>query len=151
LQFDQFGRVITNTYLANPNLSVTMQPNSGTGCGGLPPSAANSQPVNSAAAQNLKIISNAAGKYTYVCAYELQSAGTNNVAVVYGTGTNCATGTTALIGGSTAAAGYNFTAQTGIVRGDGNGVLFKVPPPNDVCIITSAAVQLSGSMTYTQY
>ncbi len=108
--------------------------------------------VNINTASTAKPIPLVAGQTTYLCGWHLFSAGTNNVAMVYGTGTNCGTGTLAILGGTTAATGYNFTAQTGIVVQLPMGSPAKeTAAANDTCIITSAAVQLSGMISYTQF
>jgi hypothetical protein len=63
----------------------------------------------------------------------------------YGTGTACATGTTVLTGP------YNLTAQAGIAKGSGLGPVLVVPVGDALCVLTSAAVQMSGSVSYTQF
>lgn len=102
-------------------------------------------PINISTAANTKIVAGVANKKTYICYIFLFSAGTQNVGIVEGSGTNCATSTLGLIGGATAATGPNLTAQTGFVQGTGqNAVAASTVNANDFCLITSAAVQLSG-------
>ena len=53
-----------------------------------------------------------------------------------------------LAGGTTAGEGWNFAANGGLTIGDGTGTVFKTNGTNSVlCMVTSAAAQLSGSMT----
>jgi len=73
------------------------------------------------------------------------AGGTGNITFEYGTGTNCGTGTTVLTGA------YNLTAQAGIAKGNGLGPVLVVPASNALCVLTSAAVQMSGSVAYTQF
>lgn len=81
----------------------------------------------------------------YVTAWDVIAAGTGNFKLVYGTGTNCGTGTTDLTGN------YNLTAQTGISKGSGIAPVIVAPAGKAVCGTTSAAVQMSGSLTYQQF
>ncbi len=73
------------------------------------------------------------------------AAGTGNITLEYGTGSNCGTGTTALTGA------YSLAAQFGIAKGNGLGPVLIVPTGNALCALTSAAVQMSGSVSYTQF
>ena len=81
----------------------------------------------------------------YVTAWDVIAAGTGNIQLEYGTGTNCGTGTTALTGN------YNLTAQQGIAKGNGLGPVLVVPAGNALCALTSAAVSMYGSVSYTQF
>jgi hypothetical protein len=102
-------------------------------------------PINISTAANTKIVAGTASKKTYVCHLFLFSAGTQNVGIVEGSGTNCGTSTLGMIGGATAATGPNLTAQTGFVAGTGtSAVAATTVNANDFCLITSAAVQVSG-------
>jgi hypothetical protein len=52
-------------------------------------------------------------------------------------------------GGTTAAEGWNFAANGGLTQGDGSSAIMRTSTANrSICIITSAAVQLSGVITY---
>lgn len=81
----------------------------------------------------------------YVTAFDVIAGGTGNITFVYGTGSSCGTGTTSLTGA------YPLTAQTGIAKGNGLGPVLVVPAGNALCVTTSAAVQMSGSVAYTQF
>lgn len=80
-----------------------------------------------------------------VTSFDVIAGGTGNITFVYGTGINCGTGTTSLTGP------YNLTAQAGISKGSGIGTILKVPSGNALCVTTSAAVQMSGSVSYQQF
>lgn len=81
----------------------------------------------------------------YVTHFDVISAGTGNITFEYGTGSSCGTGTTVLTGA------YNLTAQAGISAGGGLGPILVVPAGNALCILTTASVQMSGSVAYTQF
>jgi sulfate permease, SulP family len=46
---------------------------------------------------------------------------------------------------------YPLTAQQGIAKGNGLGPVLIVPAGNGLCALTSAAIQMSGSLAYTQF
>lgn len=100
--------------------------------------------INVATATTTQLIALSAGKAIYVTGFDMIAGGTGNVTFEYGTGTNCGTGTTVLTGA------YPLTAQAGLARG-GSGVVWKIPASNALCVLTSAAVQISGSVSYTQF
>jgi hypothetical protein len=101
--------------------------------------------INISTATTTQLVALSAGKAIYVSAWDVIAAGTGNVTLEYGTGTNCGTGTTALTGA------YPLTAQAGISKGDGSGTVLFVPAGNALCVLTSAAVQMSGSVAYAQF
>lgn len=80
----------------------------------------------------------------YICGFNIWAAGTATVKFVYGTGTTCATGETALT------PAYSLITQTG-VRDDSpiwRGLL--VPAGNDLCIKTSAGVAVQSQIYFLQ-
>lgn len=81
----------------------------------------------------------------YVTHFDVIAGGTGNITFVYGTGAACATGTTSLTGA------YNLTAQAGISAGVGLGPVLVVPAGKALCVTTSAAVQMSGAVSYSQF
>lgn len=90
-----------------------------------------------------------AGNYYYICSLELVNASADNVALVDDDTDNCASVTSGMAGGTTAATGWNFGANSGLARGNGLGALYKTNGTNRVvCLVTSAATQLSGVITY---
>lgn len=90
-----------------------------------------------------KIISGVAADRVFICGFDLFAAGTVNVKLVSGTGTNCASSTANIT------PAFEFTAQTGLVdpaaywRG-----LTPAPLGNDVCISTSAGVPVQAIVYY---
>lgn len=106
-------------------------------------------PVDIVTATTTEIANAVASQYFYICGLNLFSAGTNNVTIVEDDTDACATPTAGLAGGVTAGEGYNFTAQTGLTLGNGTGSVMRTAAQNRyICIITSAAVQLSGTVVY---
>lgn len=92
-----------------------------------------------------QLVALASGKTIYVCGFVIFSAGTANVKLNYGTGTACATGTTALT------PAFQLTAQTGASYGNGEGIVLKTAASNALCINSSAAVAVQALVTYAQF
>lgn len=81
----------------------------------------------------------------YITSFDFIAAGTTNVTLKYGTGTNCGTGTTSLTGV------YTLTAQAGVAKGNGLGPVLVVPAGNAFCVTNSQAIVIGGSISYTQF
>lgn len=101
--------------------------------------------INVSTATTTQLVALSGSTKIYVTSYDVIAGGTGNITFVYGTGSNCGTGTTSLTGA------YNLTAQAGIAKGGGLGPVLVVPAGNALCVTTSAAVQMSGSIAYTQF
>jgi hypothetical protein len=104
-----------------------------------------SAPINISSATTTQLVAAVSGKTIYVTAWDVIAAGNGNITLEYGAGSNCGTGTTALTGN------YSLAAQFGIAKGNGLGPVLVVPASNALCALTSAAVQMSGSVSYTQF
>jgi hypothetical protein len=104
-----------------------------------------SAPINVSTATTTQLVALSGSTAIYVTSYDVIAGGTGNITFEYGTGTACATGTTALTGP------YNLTAQAGLAKGAGIGTVLKVPAGNALCVLTSAAVQMSGSVSFQQF
>lgn len=107
--------------------------------------ASNSVPINVSTATTTQLVALVSGKKIYVTAWDIIASGTGNFTLVYGTGTNCGTGTTSLTGP------YALIAQAGIAKGNGIAPVLFVPSSNALCVTTSASVQMSGSVSYAQF
>lgn len=108
--------------------------------------------VNISTATTTLLVTGVSGRQVRICAFHIFTAGANNVAMIEGTGATCGTGSAGLAGGTTAASGYNFAANSGIAQGTGIGEVMTTATTGDsVCVVTSAAVQLSGFIKYTIY
>lgn len=101
--------------------------------------------INVSTATTTQLVALSSGKKIYVTAFDVIAGGTGNITFVYGTGSTCGTGTTSLTGA------YNLVAQAGIAKGNGLGPVLVVPASNALCVITSGAVQMSGSVAYTRF
>lgn len=109
-------------------------------------------PISIVTATTTEITPSLAGASTnyYICSINLVTAGANNVLVADDDTDNCASPTSGIFGSDASPAageGWNFAANGGIALGNGQGMVGKTNGTNRViCIITSAAVQLSGGI-----
>ena len=101
--------------------------------------------INVSTATTTQLVALSAGRKIYVTEFNFLAAAADNVTFEYGTGTTCGTGTTILTGA------YPAGANGGISAGRGLGPVLVVPAGNALCIVTSAATQLSGSVAYSQF
>jgi len=113
-------------------------------------------PVDIVTATTTLVITGVSGRHVRICSINLITTAANNVAMVAGTGATCATSTAGMAGGITSAEGWNWAANGGIAQGSGVGTIMSTDVPNgatgdSVCIITSAATQLSGTLGYAIY
>lgn len=127
------------------------------GCAGQPVSSTNVTAINNAgSANNLKLVSKVSAQNVYICAIDLVIGASVNVALVEGTKTTneCDTATAGLAGGATAATGWNLQAGpgSGLTKGNGIGIIYRTATTNhDVCLLFSAANQVSGAITWAQF
>jgi hypothetical protein len=101
------------------------------------------------------IVTGQAGTKTYICSFDVVTATAQGVALVEGTGTNCATNIYALAGGITALTGWQFAANSGIARGSGSATwVYGSGDGNataaNVCLLLSGSGQTSGTIGYVQ-
>lgn len=80
----------------------------------------------------------------YVCGFNLFGAGTATVKLVYGTGTTCGTGETAIT------PAYSLVAQAGVADGSPIYRGLLVPAGRDLCIKTSAGVAIQAQIYFAQ-
>jgi hypothetical protein len=107
--------------------------------------ASNSAKISVAAVTTTEVLPLVTGARIYITSFDFMAAGNNNVKLVYGTGSACGTGTTDLTGA------YPLIAQAGISKGNGTGAILFIPVSNALCITTSGAGQVSGSVSYAQF
>jgi hypothetical protein len=106
--------------------------------------------VNIVTATTVLLVTGVSGRHVRISSISLVAAGADNVALLSGTGATCGTGTTGMTGGTTAGTGYNLAAGGNIQLGSGLGQVNQTNATGDsVCIVTSAAVQLSGRIAYS--
>lgn len=101
--------------------------------------------ISNAAASTTEIIAAVTNKSIYITHYNFMATNTNNVKLVYGTGTNCGTGTTDITGA------YPLIAQAGVSAGIGLGAIAFVPVSNALCITASGSSLVAGLLSYVQY
>lgn len=109
--------------------------------------------VNINLTASAQLITGTASKKTYICHLNLVSAGADNIAIVEGTGSTCATGIAGMAGGTTAATGWNFAANGGISLGNGDASVLQASnaAADNVCLLVSGVTQVSGSIQYVQF
>lgn len=87
----------------------------------------------------------------YICSMLIVSDTEQNINLVEGTGSVCATGTAGVLGGATAATGPNLAANSGWAIGSGTGTVAATATGGDaLCLFTSSTGQISGHITYVQ-
>ena len=96
-------------------------------------------------ATTTQIVALVAAKTIYVCGFVINGAGATTAKLVYGTGTNCATGLTNLTPAFTLATGSNVTL------GGALGYVMKTASANALCVTNSAAIAANVFVTYTQF
>jgi hypothetical protein len=104
-----------------------------------------SVPIATSTATTTQLVALVARQNIFVTSFNAVSAGTNTFKLVYGTGTTCGTGTTDLTGV------YTLVANGYVSTGSGLGSVLVVPPGNALCIVTTQAVVLGGSLSYAQF
>lgn len=104
----------------------------------------NSAVINTAAAGTVQLVALSSGKSVRVCNISVESAGNTNVTFEYGTGASCGTGTTALTGP------YSLTTAVAI-NVSGQPQLMATAAGNAFCVVNSAAIQISGFISYAQF
>ena len=100
---------------------------------------------------NTQLVAGTTSKKIYVCSIHVVTATAQNIALVEGTGSTCATGTAGVqgFGGSTAATGWNFAANGGISYGDGSAALgAEGTAADNLCLFQSGSGQVSGGLSY---
>ena len=101
--------------------------------------------INVSSATTTQLVALSGTTKIYVTGLTVVAGGTGNITFVYGTGTNCGTGTTSLSGA------IPLIANAGLSIGGGLGAVLMVPAGQALCVTTSAAVQMSGFVTYAQF
>lgn len=101
---------------------------------------------------NTQLITGTSAKKIYFCSFTILTGAATNIAIVEGTGTVCATGIAkfpGLSGGTTAATGWNFSANGGLTYGNGSSsIAGETTNADNVCVLVSAANQTNISYSY---
>ena len=108
-------------------------------------------PISISQTAGTQLITGTASERIFICSIHVVTATAQNIALVSGTGTVCATSTSGVVGfgGATAATGWNFAANGGIQMGHSNWSYGKTDTDADnVCLLNSGSGQISGGLTY---
>lgn len=107
-------------------------------------------PINIATATTTQLVAASASNFVYVCSLNIgPTAGAQNIALIEDDTAACASPTAGMAGGTTAASGWNIAANGGHNFGAGISSVAKTAATNRyVCLISSAAVQTSGVLSY---
>lgn len=103
-----------------------------------------SAPVSVTAGATTEIAALAAGKAIRVCSFVITQATAGTAKFVYGTGTNCGTGTTDLTAAMAIATNGSIAANVG------NGSLFRSPPGNALCL-SAVTGNVTGFINYALF
>lgn len=96
-----------------------------------------------------QLVALASSKIIYVCSYSFSSSSTtaNTLKLVYGTGSNCATGQTAMTPGIILQAA---TSQGPIGKVNPNSAGLATIASNALCVLTNAAAAAQAEVSYVQ-
>jgi len=100
---------------------------------------------------NTQLVAGTAAKKIYICSIHVVVAVATSVALVEGTGSVCATGTTGVsgFGGASTATGWNFAVNGGIVLGNGDAAVgAEATSADNLCLFNSGSGQVSGGISY---
>lgn len=100
--------------------------------------------ISGATAATAAIAAASTGKRVVVCGFTVTGGGATSFKLVYGTGATCGTGTADLTGA------MELGDNTSIGFGDGLSTI-RTPVSQALCWVNSAAVQISGVVSYGQY
>ena len=106
--------------------------------------------VDVATATTVEIANSVASEFFYICSVNLVTAAANNVLIAEDDTDGCGSLSAGVSsGGTTAAEGWNFAANGGLTLGNGASAVMKTTTAaRYFCLITSAATQLSGVISY---
>lgn len=128
----------TNAATTDTSLVVAPSPNPSTVCGSV-------KPINQTASTDLVTSTNK----LHICSIVLISATAQNLSLVEGTGSVCATGIAALIGGTTASLAV--AANGGFSAVSERAWLETQTTADHLCLLQSGAGNVSGTITYTDH
>ena len=99
-----------------------------------------------------QIIAGTSAKKTYICSIQLIAAAAEIVNIIAGTGTVCATGSSAVMGSTTAANGMSYAANGGFTMGNGSATVIAATAAaaDNVCITQSGSSRITYQLTYVQ-
>jgi hypothetical protein len=103
-------------------------------------------------ATSTQLFAGTSAKTTYICSIVLNGSDAENISLVEGTGTVCATSIAAVIGGTTAAAGMNLAANSGFGLGNGGYTIASASAvaADNICLLQSGSGRVAGVLTYVK-
>ncbi len=130
----------TNAATTDTALVVAPSPNPSTVCTSI-------KPINQTASTDLITSTNK----LHICGMLIVSATAQSISLVEGTGTVCATGIAALMGGTTAAAGMALAANGGFTHTAERAFMITQTTADHLCLLQSGAGQVSGFISYVDH
>ena len=100
-----------------------------------------------------QLVALTSGQTIYVCGYSFSSSSTtaNTVKLVYGTGTNCGTGQTAMTPGAVLQAATSTGSVGKVIPVSGWSRGLKTAASNALCVLTNAAAAAQVEVWYTKF
>jgi len=99
----------------------------------------------SSATTYTQLVALSSGKAIYITHIHLIAAGAVNPQLVYGTGSNCGSGTTTIDGP------LPLTTTSGYSAGNGLGAIMIIPAGNALCLYTDTSAQIGGAISTAQF
>ncbi len=136
--------VISENYVSNGTAWVRRQPDP---CDG---AAKIAVPINISTITTTQLVAASASNSVYICSINIgPTNAAQNIALIEDDTAACASPTAGMAGGTTAASGWNLPANGSVTIGSGVATIAKTAATNRyVCLISSAATQTSGVLTY---
>ena len=100
--------------------------------------------ISESTAATNEIVGLTASNLIYVCSYKFVTTAANSLNWAYGTGTDCATGLTAIEGAQP------YAANGGVTESGGGAAIIVVPSGNALCLTSTAATAHGGRVTYVK-
>ncbi len=110
-----------------------------------------SVPISITTATTTLLVAASSSNKVYICSINIGpiEAVADNIALVEDASGSCASPDAGIIGGTTAAKGWNVPASGGLVLGNGSATVAKTASTNvNVCIITDSAAEVPGVLSY---
>jgi hypothetical protein len=134
----------SSTYPTAGVLNVTFSPSISSTIDACTTSAKSSVAVSITTATTTQLVALSAGKKVYACGFAATFGASSTLALEYGTGSACGTGTTALTGVLTPGTGV------AVVTGNGSATVATTPAGNALCALTTGTGGIYGILTYVQ-
>src|SRR5215472_5073978 len=107
--------------------------------------------INISTATDTQLVASQANNNIFLCGFFLnQVNGSGSLKFEYGTGTNCATGKTALTGAIFASTVASKVTNTNNTPNLAAGTQLVVPAGNALCALSTGTIQQSGYISYVQ-